>query len=185
MKLSATRNAAFHCDFTRVAADAECYRLKMLASELEPAVFNYIRKQTRAILKSAEESPAHPEPSMEQSARITEIEAAKRALYEKYVTREISAGEYKAVKTGLDADLERVRIVKAVLTKETAKKASIDGFKQIAADAVKAKKLSQPLVNGLVDRVRVYPGGNIEIDWIPQIDDSAILNEKGNAENES
>jgi len=175
MKLSATRNAAFHCDFTRVAADVECYRLKMLASELEPVVFSHIRKQARAILKSAENSPAHSEPSTEQSARITEIEAAKCALYEKYINREISADEYKSIKAGLDADLERVRIIKAILTKETAKKASIDGFKQIAADAVKAKKLSHEFVDALIDKVRIYPGGKVEIAWIPQIGESAIL----------
>ena len=39
MKLSVTRNAAFYCDFTRVAPDAECFRLKMLAGELEAIVF--------------------------------------------------------------------------------------------------------------------------------------------------
>jgi hypothetical protein len=122
---------------------------------------------------------------MEQSARITEIEAAKCALYEKYVNREINAEEYKAAKTGLDAELERARIVKAVLAKETAKKVSIGGFKQIAEDTLNKRKLSVEIADAFVERVRVYPDGNVEIAWKTPGFDPVILNVKGNNDNES
>ena len=184
MKLSSTKNAAFHCGFTHAASDAVCYRLKMLASDLEPIVLYAIRKQARAILKIAGDSPVYSEQSTEQSAQITEIEAAKCVLYEKYVNREISADEYKAAKAGIDADLERARIVKAVLAKENAKKVSFDGFKQIAAEVVMTKKLTCEITDILIDRVRVYPGGRVEISWKTHDADSVIMNEEGTDDNE-
>ena len=105
-------------------------------------------------------------------------------LYEKYVNKEINADEYKVAKAGIDANLERARIVKAIFAKENAKKESFDGFKQIATKAVKAKELTCEITDALINRVCVYPRGRVEISWKTQDADSVIMNEEGNDDNE-
>ena len=163
MKLSSTKNAAFHCDFTRAAPDAECYRHKMLGIELEAIVLAQIRKQARAILKSMDDTMSQAVPKTELESRITQIEDAKLALYEKFVFGEIGADEYTSEKSGLDDELTRMKNAGAILAKEAAKKASVVGFRQAAEDALKAKKLSQPIVDALIVRVCVYPDGRVEV----------------------
>ena len=103
------------------------------------------------------------------------IEENKIALYERYVLREISAEEYKAAKSGLDAEFERMKNAHAILSKEAEKSASVEGFRQIADDSIKAKTLTQPIVDELIDKVKVSTGGRIEIVWKMQHFGSAVL----------
>jgi hypothetical protein len=163
MKLSSTKNAAFHCDFTRFASDAECYRLKILKSDLEETVLKGVRQQARAIIKSAG-APSQPQPT-EGNVHIKHIEEAKRALYERYVLGEIGAEEYNAAKTGLDTEHEQMKSVLSILAEKTAKKAAIDGLRQIATDTLKVKKLLHPVVDALIDKVLVFPGNRVEVVW--------------------
>ena len=161
LKLSSTKNAAFHCEFTRAAPDAECYRLKFLASELEAVVMKFIREQAREILKSTNTSPL----CTESTGQIAQIENAKIALYERYVLGEISAVEYKTEKTGLDAAFDRAKSIQATVSRESVDKAASENLRQMAGDALKKKKLTQEFVDAFVDRVRVFPGSLIEIVW--------------------
>jgi hypothetical protein len=163
MKLSSTRNTAFHCTYSISAPDAECYRLKMLGSELEAIALKQIRKQARAILKSVNSKASPQEAELEP--QITEMDDAKCALYERFILREITADEYKAAKEELDAQIGRIKNAQAILTKDAAKKASIAGLQQAAECAIKAKALSQPIVDALIDRVRIYPDDRVEIVW--------------------
>ena len=178
MKLSSTRNAAFHCDFTRAAPDAECYHLKMIASELEAVVLKQIRQQAKAILQSASDLASQAKPKTDMDEQIARIEEAKLTLYEKYVTKEITADEYRIEKTGLDADLEWALIAQTVLVKEAAQKASVAGLRQAAGDALKVKKLSKPVIDTFVDKVLIYPGSRIEIAWSVSTDNSNITEVK-------
>ena len=111
-----------------------------------------------------------------QSTQITEMESMKRNLYEKFVLREITAAEYKETKAELDAECERLKNTKSILAKETAKQTPINGLRQLAEGAVKAKLLSRELVDVLIDRVRVYPGNKVEMVWkVKDFDASTIL----------
>jgi len=172
MKLSVTRNAAFHCDFTRSAPDEECYRLKMLAGEVETIVVKQIREQARGILQNLDGSASQSKPITDMDGQITRIEDAKLALYEKYVVRDITAEEYKAEKAELDVDFERAKNIQAVLAKEAAKKASVVGFRQAAEDALKAETLSKAIIYTLIDKIRVFPGNRIDVVWNISIDES-------------
>ena len=163
MKLSSTRNSAFHCDFTRSAPDTKCYRLKMLTSELEATVFKKIQEQAKVILKSMDGSTSQVNPKTDMDEQITQIEDAKLALYEKYVIWGITAEEYKAEKAGLDAELEQAKNAQAILAREAAQKASIAGLRQAAEDALKAKMLAKPIVDALIDKVLVYPREKVKI----------------------
>ena len=163
MKLSSTRNAAFHCAFTRVAPDTECYRLKVLASELEVTVLKQIQEQAQAILLSVDGSTSKSNPKTDMDGQTKQIEDAKLALYEKYVIREIAAEEYKAEKAVLDVELEQAKNAQVILAKEAAQKASVAGLRQIAEDTLKAKTLSKSITDVLIDKILVFPGGRVEI----------------------
>jgi uncharacterized Zn finger protein (UPF0148 family) len=175
MKLSSTRNAAFHCDFSRVAPDAECYRLKIVASELEAVVLKQIREQAKSILHNADDPSLQTKPKTDVDGQIARIEDAKLALYEKYVVRAITAEEYQSEKTVLDTDLGHAKNAQAVLIKEAAHKASVAGLRQIAEDALKAKKLSMQVLDALVERISIYPGNRIEIAWNGLTGESTII----------
>ena len=178
MKLSSTRNAAFHCDFTRVAPDAECYRLKVVASELEAVVLRQIREQARAVLKSVDDPASQTKPKTDVDGQIARIEEAKLALYEKYVVRAITAEEYQSEKIVLDTDLGHAKNAQAVLIKEAAQKASIANLRQDAEDALKAKKLSKQVLDALVERVSIYPDNRIKIAWNGLAGESTIIEVK-------
>jgi hypothetical protein len=163
MRVSCTRNATFQCHYTFAVPDAECYRLKILSEELEAIVLKQIHMQARAIIKRADNPP--PEPLTVQDAQMNLINDEKCAVYERYINREITAEELKAAMGAFEDDSVRVRNAQAILVKEAAKKESINGFRQIAADAVKAKTLNRELADALIDRVRVHPDGGVEIVW--------------------
>lgn len=174
LKLSYTKNAAFHCDFTRSAADAACYRLKMLVAELEKILLGCVRKHARDILKNADAKPA----PVEEAPQLSSIEDAKFALYERYVLGEIGADDYKAEKSMLDAEFERIKNIYAILSKQAAQQASVQDVRQTAEDVRSARKLSQSVVAALVDRVNVYPGGKVEIIWKTQGFDAVVCWER-------
>jgi hypothetical protein len=165
MILSSTKNAAFHCNFTRAAPDAECYRLKILAADLEKAVNRELRKQARAIIKRIGNSSSPSEPPIAQTARIRQIEDATRALYEKFVLKEVSREEYITLKAGLDAEREKTKLTAIQQAREYANRAVRENHFQLATDALNMKGLSKNLADVLIDKVRVFPGENIEITW--------------------
>ena len=166
MSLSSTKNAAFHCGFTRAAPDMECYRHKKMADELETIVLSESRKQARQILDCAKGATSWVSASTEIETRLMQIEDAKRVLYERFVLGEITAGKYHVDKEGIDTELRRVKNVQVVLTKEAMQKASVADVQQSATDTLNANELSKSIVDALIDIVRVYPDNRVEIDWI-------------------
>jgi hypothetical protein len=177
MKLSSTKNAAFHCDFTCAAPDAECFRLKILGSELETAVMDSAREQVRAILKNAD-LPSCSEHQSGYGEQIKRIEGDKCSLYERYVVGEISTDEYKSCKTQLDAEFEMAKQSQALFLKDTATNTMNESLRQIAGDALKYRKLSNELADALIEKVHVYPGSRIEV-VLKMIDSSAAVINSG------
>jgi hypothetical protein len=165
MNLSSTKNAAFHCDFTHAAPDAGCYRLKMLSSQLETVVLKTIREQAQTILNSMDISSSQYDYSAGYTEQNVRIDDAKCSIYERFVLGEINANEYKMQKAELDVEHDRAKSTQALFEKESTNRVACDSFRQIAGEAHKKKKLSQQLVDGLIDRVRVFPDGRIEIVW--------------------
>ena len=174
MKLGSTRNPSFHCDFTRSAPDTECYHLKILASELETAVFWQIKEQSHAILEISKSNDNTVSKTGLES-QITQVESEIRSLYERYVLGEISAVEYKSEKAVYDNKLIMVRNAQSVIIKEVVRKSSIVGLRQTAENALEASELSRPIIDSLIDKVRVYPDGHIEIAWV----ESGVLSFSG------
>jgi hypothetical protein len=171
MTLSSTANPRFQCNFTRTAADAECHRLSISANKLADNLFGIIGRQTRAVLNADEFDGIDPqtERESEYAGRIARANDEKRELYERFILGEISAEGYKTAKTALDAEISRLVQTRAALasetTKMTAAKALYGERRRIADRTGTEKTLTSATVDTLIDRVLVYPGGRIEIEW--------------------
>ena len=148
MNLSQTKNTAFHCRFTHVAPDRDCYRLKIPAKKLETEGLKAVSQRAKQILGNIEDN---------HSPKSSENEDAKRILYEQFVLGEIGEEQYKTAKAGLGRPSRCAAKNKG---KAMGKLLSIT-----VQEALGAKKLSPEVVEALVDKVLVYPGMKLEVVW--------------------
>jgi DNA invertase Pin-like site-specific DNA recombinase len=163
MGLSAKHSATFHCRYTRAAPGEPCHGLKVLAPELEKAVFEIVSKQAKVILGTNSISDVRAidvrtERQADYTRQIESLNDDKRGLYEKLILGELSAAGYKTEKAALDAELARLN------ASFSARSAEMERLS--AAQSVKGKhKLSKPLADALIDELRIFPGNRIEIKW--------------------
>ncbi len=93
----------------------------------------------------------------------------KRALYERFVLKEIGADAFKAEKAVLDGELAQLKQVHAAVTAqveriqgdEKTKRARIELAREVSG----ASGLTAGLADALIDRVYVSPGNQVEIIW--------------------
>ncbi|MDR0936203.1 MAG: recombinase family protein [Oscillospiraceae bacterium] len=163
MRLSCTKITAFHCDYTRSAIDAECYRLRVGAAELETAVFDMMNEQARVILSN--ELSGEAEIINDGELRQSTLQDENQRLYEQFALGKISVAEYKAAKVRLDADIERQNRIAARQSEQAIEREHYGTLREIAQSVVGSETLTRPLVDLLIDRVRVFPGGKIEVKW--------------------
>ena len=152
MSRSAAKNAAFICQFTSMAPDAACYRLRILGSELEALVLATMRDKARAVLGSVSDSThqtAH-------DAQVTQIERARRTLYERLIRDEICAETFQAESAALDDELERLRRRKSAFG---------DGVVDIAQDVLAHTALCRSAVDMFFEKVWVFPDNRLEVEW--------------------
>ena len=171
MRLSNTRNAAFHCQHSHCAPDEPCYRLRFLHDELSALILKAIRKQVKK--SNFADLPLPSESAL--SCQITEQKKVKLKLYESFVREEITADEYKAGKATHDAEIDRLTRNQAALREESRTQAAVQNtegqLRELLETSGKAQKLTQPLVDLLIDRVHIYPDGKATADWkIPGFD---------------
>ena len=144
----------FSCVFTRVAADAECYRSGISASELESTLFEIISKQAQTALAS--------EPDVQENGEtphdIESLNEAKRNLYERFVLSEISAEDYRREKIALDEKISHLTQICTVIFQEEQRK-------KVAKKIVIEDALTRSLVDLLIEKVLIYPGEKIQIEW--------------------
>ena len=166
MKLSSTKNAAFHCDFTRAATDAPCYRSKILEADLSDIILDMIRQRVSLNRDATENnSVSRSQPEQEYERLISKCRKEKQMLYERFVKDEISAEGYKSEKTVLDAESDRLSQAYAALKKTAAARTSDKQLRELMEAAASENTLTIELVDLLIDRVRVYPDGRVDIQW--------------------
>jgi hypothetical protein len=169
MHLSSTKNAAFHCKFTRSAADAACHHLRILKDELEEVVLESIRRQAEAILDSglrAESlSPMRSPAEVEYAAKIEGLREEKQRLYESLVQGAASREEYRERKASIDAELARMLPVYEAILAESKKSIPDAACLAAARKALEDNLLTRELVDLLIDRILVVPDDRIEIVW--------------------
>jgi hypothetical protein len=174
MQLIPRKVRAFQCRQTLAIETAECHRQEIGETELEELLYAIIEKQAQVILnvERLDDTSGFQIKTAEQSEYAKLIEKCrddKRSLYEKLILGELDAAGYKAAKSKVDAELDRLNNALEKINAETAAmsaaKAS-DGELRTLAGAVTAEhKLTRTLVDALIDKVYVYPGSRVEIMW--------------------
>ena len=162
MRLSSTKNAAFHCHHTRAATDADCHKMKMLRSELESESLGSIIARSHAILAGISDAP----PRLDgHEGRLLQLCNDKRDIYEKHILGEITADEYKAKKEVIDSECHKLKHALDKFKKENAEWSRLEGRRTIAEEVLKDRTLSRHVVDALVEKVLVYQDGKSEISW--------------------
>ena len=169
MRISNTKNSAFHCRYSLPAPDAECYRLRILKSELESLVMESIKHQSRIVKASGDlvvDTCALPSPAVaDYEGQIKKLQDEKLQLYESYVLEDICRDEYKEKKSAIDTEFERVQQILEVILSQTQTSAPDMGTIDIARKALRKKILSKELIDMLIDKVLIYSENKIEIVW--------------------
>lgn len=167
MRLSCTKNAAFHCWFTRSAPDAECHKLRTLARELEEVVQESVLRQAKLVI-SAEHDDVQDYRSgrqLECERQLQSLQDNKQRLYETLVLGDIGTDEYRKEKFALETELARLQDVYEAICEQTEKNAPSAASIKAAREALEAGTLTQELADLLVSKVLVYPGDTIEVQW--------------------
>jgi Recombinase. len=167
MRLSSTKNAAFHCWFTRSAPDTTCHGLRVLSSELEDAVRNIINNQSKLVLEAVDSQSIDQRSVREIDCEnnMAELRNEKQQLYERFVIGDISREEYAAHKSALDAELERLGHIYTAISDYNKKAAPDKTSIEAAKAALRTNMLTQELVGSLIDRILIFPDNRIEMVW--------------------
>ena len=167
MRLSNTKNAAFHCWFTRSAPDIACHRLRIPSQELQDVVRESVMRQAKIVLSTAQDDThSHfSKRQLECERSLQTLQDEKQRLYESLVLGDIRPEEYKKQKTDLDAALARQQDIYEVICKQEEKTAPSAASIKAAREALESDALGQELVDLLISRVLVYPDNRIEVQW--------------------
>ncbi|MDL2217612.1 recombinase family protein [Christensenellaceae bacterium OttesenSCG-928-M15] len=170
MRLSQTKNAAFHCWFTRSAAEAGCHRLRVLGSKLETIVSEVIFQQAAVILNRNDELSRIPasrnsKGESECDFRLNELQRKKQQLYENLVLGTTTPEEYKSQKVAIDIEIGHQQQVHDAICMQNEKNAPSAVSVKAARAALDARVLSSELVDILIERVLIFPNNKIEIVW--------------------
>lgn len=158
MQLSIGDNPEYFCRYTMPAPDKPCHKLKVDAKTLEKQVLRLLKQKAADV----EDDALEPLPT-QRRAEISALGDEKCRLYERFVFGELSREDYKAATAKLTAEIEELTRTQAAIAEQVKKQASGMAFKQ-AAEILKGKrKLTAELATALVDRVLVYPNGEIEV----------------------
>jgi hypothetical protein len=169
MTLSTTANPAFQCAYTRAAPDAECYRHRIPAGELEGIVLGKIRENT-CELPRTQSVDDHDDVVENESVHLkkhpnrpTSMEDGLRALYERFALGEITVEAYKTAREAYDAG----GMVKAVEEAHTDISHEAEAFFDMASDIHNATELTRDITNALIEKVMVFPNQKVEVHFFP------------------
>jgi hypothetical protein len=165
MRISSTKNPQFHCNFTRTAPNEPCHGLKRNAADLKNAIFEAMQAQVQSELSEPAASNSGRSALTECEHGIERLGDEKRTLYEKVILDELSPDEYKAAKAELDDELVRLTALNAALAAQSAEHLKATKATAIATTISAAHSLTQELADALIDRVAVFPDGEIKIRW--------------------
>lgn len=167
MRLSCTKNVAFHCWFTRSAPDAGCHKLRILARELEEVVQESVLQQAKLVMSAEHDNAGEYRSNrqLECESQLQSLTDSKQQLYEDLVLGTIDADEYKKQKAPLEAELARLQEIHTVICEQAERNAPSAASIRAAREALKAGVLTQELADLLISKVLVFPDDSIEIQW--------------------
>ena len=101
--------------------------------------------------------------------RVESYKAQKRALYERFILREIDQAEYMERKAEIDKELRQLEQACSALDTQTAQmRMDADTKKagrKLAQEIVGAGGLTVGLADTLIERVYVYPDNQLDVAW--------------------
>ena len=174
MRLSSTTNAKYHCSHTRVAIEAECYRLNVLAKELRDMLFEVISKQAQVILNvdylsKISEIDFQIEKQNDKQKQIEHLNQEKCKLYERLIVGELTTDEYKIQKIAIDTNIARLSQTNNAFAAETMElnemKTCVKQNREIAEFVASETSLTRPIVDLLIEKVLIYPDNRVDIQW--------------------
>lgn len=163
----------YACEYGKIGTDQECSSVKIRIEDLERIVFDTIRSQAQCFVDTdadvkakAEESSAELD-GYEQKAKF--LQDSKRELYEQYILGILDIDTYKSKKAELDIQLADIKNLCSVVAAK-AKSAQEEYEESIrnaemAACIDGADSLTKSLVDGLIDKLYVFPNNRIEIKY--------------------
>ena len=174
MQITPRKVRAFVCKYTKVDPNAECFGLEIGEQELETMLYEIINKQAQVILAidglgDTAELSVKTDQQAEYEKLMQECRDKKQSIYERYVLREIDAAMYKHEIGIVETEYTRLQRGYAALSAEvailSAAKSSDDELQHLADTVLQSGTLSQTLAELLVDKVYIYPGNQVEIEW--------------------
>ena len=165
LRISSTKNAAFHCWYSRSAPGVACHGLRLLKSEAEKAVLGMMKEQAKRLLSAGDSVSITEAEQSEFSARIALCQDEKRSLYERFISGEMDAVDYKAAKAKIDLELGRLEQASSQFNAQAETKKSRGHMREMCQEIVRVRTLKQDFVDALIEKVLVYPDGRLEVIW--------------------
>ena len=143
------------------------------AKALEQAVFTTLKTQMDVLgsdgIQRATLGNAVVYQHSEYEHQVNALEESKLRLYEQYQLREIDLDTFKAKKEVLNAQLLKIKNAYAALTAQAKREQEVKEKEarrsSITKELIAATGLTSALADLLIDRVRVYPGNRIEVEY--------------------
>jgi hypothetical protein len=169
MYYDASGRPSYKCKNTEGDPNADCHKMRYLASELEGAVLAVIRKQAEVMLGTSDlgglvlTGGGSIEAGIEE--RLAETSKRLQKHYESYILREIDRDEFVRLKKPCSEEIERLGKQAAALKSESRSMATLQCNRGIAERAVSDTISHKELISALIEKVLVFPGNRIEIVW--------------------
>lgn len=162
--------ATYRCMKTHADSMADCHKMKVNADELEDAVMTIIKKQAEVALESGDLSGFRKMNDFEFRTvacekQIRQWIEQRQIYYEQFVLGEIDRDTHMRLKSECTAQLDRLNNQLALL--KQAARDKLANQKAVAfTNKVVDKRLSHnDIVDALIDKIHVFPGNRIEIQW--------------------
>ena len=168
-----TKIKTYNC--RRMLADptAQCYKMRVVASELEDAVMAVIYKQAMLFLEPGNVIEGNEAALYEQNTISTDSCTTQLALlveqyqqaYEQFTTGMIDQEHFNNIRAEFLGEKKTLENRLSLLKQAGLDKQADQKVKAVVESAVNNKATPQDIVNALVDKVLVFPGDKLEIRW--------------------
>lgn len=152
-----------------------CHGVRIKMADLEQVVFETIRAQMCPALgidSNKDKLDLQTVQQAEHEEKLRSIQDSKRHLYEQYALGEIDLETYRTRKAVYDTELVQAKNVHAVITAQTKQIKSDYEIKlkqqEIMQEVGNANMLTKALIDRLINKVYVFPGERIEIEYATQ-----------------
>lgn len=152
-----------------------CHGVRIKMADLEQVVFETIRAQMCPALgidSNKDKLDLQTVQQAEHEEKLRSIQDSKRHLYEQYALGEIDLETYRTRKAVYDTELVQAKNVHAVITAQTKQIKSDYEIKlkqqEIVQEVGNANMLTKALIDRLINKVYVFPGDRIEIEYATQ-----------------